>query len=121
MKHQPVETLAPRAESIRRILKKLWNVSSRAIEGGSFLLHQPVLVDERGVGGSSDWLMWDNGGEVDVQKVNFGADFHASVPLNSRINDVTVAYRIAMKMRSCPIDYDFTLSDEDLAVMMGAR
>ncbi len=121
MKYQPTETLEPRAELIRRILEKLWRVSSRAIEGGSFLLHQPVYHDERGVGGSSDWLMWDNGGEVEVQKVNFGADWHLSVPLNSRVNDATVAYRIAMKMRCVPIDYDFTINDEDLAVMMGAR
>lgn len=122
MTHQrpPVETLAPRAESIRRILEKLWRVSSRAIEGGLFLLHQPVFIDERGVGSSSDWLMWDNGGEVDVQKVNFGAEFHVSVPLNSQISDATIAYRIVMKMRSLPVDYAFTISDDDLATMMGA-
>ncbi len=66
------------------------------------------------------WVMWDNGGEICVEKVN-GTDEFTSVP--STVNHQvcgqpltigTIAYRILCAMKGEQINYDWRADDEPI-------
>jgi len=91
--------------------------------------YQPRNYCTRKVGESGrTWLVenfgvWyfvhDNGGELMIDRVNSG-EIAVAVPLTwwgIRLNDATVAMRLAMVLRGEPIDYDERMTDEDESIL----
>ena len=73
------------------------------------------LVENFGV-----WhFVHDNGGELMVERVNSG-ELAVAVPLTwfgIRLNDATVAMRLAMVLRGEPINYDERMDEEDEQIL----
>lgn len=69
------------------------------------------------------WLLTDNGGEVNVERVNCPETMQSvslmwfGMPLDA----ATIAYRIACVMREDPIDYDLRLGDDETAFLLSLR
>lgn len=65
------------------------------------------------------WLLTDNGGEVNVERVNCPETMR-SVPMTAwreQLDAATIAYRIACVMQDTPIDYDLRMGAEEVAFL----
>lgn len=72
---------------------------------------------------TSLWVVWDNGGEIGVRKVN-SREISRFVPSEwdiwtHAVNAATVAVRVAEVFGGGEIDFEWSISDEDAAIMMG--
>lgn len=115
-----IESLYPRVrltECAPRILAMLaygWKVRSTAASDGSlWVLHCPYAM------GNATWLLSDNGGELNVEKVNSG-ELPVSIPFGftaagHRYTDATVAARIACVLNGDAIDWSEEWADDELA------
>lgn len=67
------------------------------------------------------WFVSDNGGELLIEQAN-GTELARKVPLTwfgSRLNEATVAQRVASVIRGQPIDFSDELTDEDQQILLG--
>ena len=101
---------------------------------GDFRLHhtgRPTNYGAAPVGGGKGWYMvsvagveWrviDNGGELMVGQINDTEHLDRAVPLTMggvRLNEATVAGRVAAVMRGEAIDYDARMTDEEQEEML---
>lgn len=75
--------------------------------------YQVKCVVVHAPGGHDWWFLNDNGGEINLGKINY--EDSPSVPttdFRGPLTVETVAYRIAMTIMGRPVDYDFKLDHE---------
>lgn len=66
------------------------------------------------------WLLTDNGGEVNVERVNCPETMR-SVPLTwfgKQLDAATIAYRIACVMLDAPIDYELRMGADEVNFLL---
>jgi hypothetical protein len=77
---------------------------------GSLVVHPKFGMGQpNGMGDPGFWFITDNGGELNVERVNH-ADTLRSVPctyFSMALDGSTMAYRVAMVLRGDEIDYEY--------------
>lgn len=67
------------------------------------------------------WSVSDNGGELQVDVVNGSRDSGIGyVSWGFLVTPATAAHRVLSRMKGIPVDYHFSVSEEDNAVLVGA-
>lgn len=109
----PVERLTECAPRVLSMLAYGWKVGSTAAADGSlWVLHGNFAM------GHATWILSDNGGELNVEKVNTG-QLPVSIPFGitaagHRYTDATVAARIACVLNGDAIDWSDEWTDDML-------
>lgn len=76
---------------------------------------QTAVVDYK-----NTWFcIWDNGGEIGVEKINEGEPRFAPMTIYDKpLNALTMAYRIRQMIEGKEIDYDFEHRDEKSEIFL---
>lgn len=81
-----------------------------------------IVNDARPMAPSAWWLICDNGGELNVERVNDHESLR-SVPYTNRhhsmIDGATMAYRVRCVLDDSPIDYGLSLTVHDCREALG--